>query len=395
MATIPYPDPGPRAETAEPRRRTIRLRGRKGPTSWLLAASVFVLFAAACGRVGNPQGWAAPQQGPDGILYASTTPGKLAALDTKNFPGTVSQVWIFPPNTDAGNKLKLQAIYGAPLIDNGVIYFGGYDGKVYAVKTKDGSEAWPQPFDTGDPVIGGAALSGDKSTLFIGSNGGNFYGLDSANGSVKAGPFNAGSGIMATPLVQDSVVYVATVKGKLYALDAKTLAVKWMFSTDAGLLTDPVGAGSGTILVGGIDDRLHALDSATGQEKWSLKAGNWFWGRPLIDSGTAYVPNLDGQVFAIDISNGGKKWTFATDAPVRAGPILAKGTLVVIDNNGNAYFLDPASGDKKREASIQATVHADPLLLGDKVLVVSEGGDLHSVDPADGSLAAVNVQVPQ
>ncbi len=356
-----------------------------------MALSALLLLAGACGATDNPRGWAGPELADD-TLYVSTDPGKMSALD----PGDFTQKWVFPPKEE--KDLKLKGIYGAPVVEGDTVYFGAYDGKVYAVRAAEGTQAWVAPFETGGPVVGRLALTEDKSTLFATSDDGKLYGLDPASGELKVGPFDAGDSILAGALVDGAYVYVASVNGKLFKLDAKTLEPAWdrPFEADAGLLTDPVLTGEGTILVGGIDYKLHAVDAETGQKVWSSRADNWFWGRPLVDRGTVYAPSLDKHVYALDLATGRKKWAFSTDAPVRSGPILAGDALVIVDKGGTAYFLDPANGSTKRSpVEIETTVLSDPLPLDEKVLIVAQGGDMHTVNPADGALAKVTVQVPQ
>ena len=52
---------------------------------------------------------------------------------------------------------------------------------------------------------------------------------------------------------------------------------------------DPTLANDDTLLLGGIDNKLYALDPATGAENWSFKGGNWFWGSPSLTA-TRYTP---------------------------------------------------------------------------------------------------------
>ncbi len=395
---------------------------------WLSMAAAMALVATGCARIASPSGWAGPVSS-GGIVYASIESGKLAALDvsaclgqpaTSPSPGATASPaataasspgpstaaspsptptaacapkWVFPPKTDEGDKLKLEGIYGAPQVGKDTIYFGAYDGYVYALSASDGSQRWR--FDTGAPVIGGLALTEDNR-LYATSTNGTIYLLDPDKGS-EVHRFDAGAGIWATPLVTKTAVYVGSVDGKLQALDPMTLAPLWTqpFKAGAGLITDPVPADEKTVLVGGIDENLYALDAATGTQKWSFGGGNWFWGRPLVDKGTVYAPNLDGNVYALDAASGSRKWTFVAPAPVRSAPLLAGGLVVVIDKNGKAFGLDPASGKASwGPPLLNKPVLSDPMVFGDKVLIVAQGGALFTVNPQDGSLAPVNVTVP-
>ncbi len=356
--------------------------GGRGFVWWLLIALVFVLVASACARISKPQGWATPKLA-DGVLYVSTNPGKMAALNAQDF----STKWVFPPDTDEGKKHELQAIYGAPVVEGGNVYFAGYNGSVYAVAAADGKLLWE--FKTGGPIIGGLALAG--GSLFVASDDGKVYGLDPANGSLKLGPLTVGDSVWTAPLVAGSTLYVAANNGKLLALDTSTLRPVWdvPFEADAGLITDPVLAGQDTILVGGIDQRLYAVDAKTGEMRWSFKADNWFWGRPLVDKNTVYVSNLDHNVYALDLATGKPAWPqpFATAATVRSSPLLAGDVLIVVDHDGNVYGVDPATGASKWAGPtlIGKTVTADPLLFDKEVLVLVEGGSIYRIDPSGGS----------
>src|SRR5262249_12275259 len=72
--------------------------------------------------------------------------------------------WTFPTGDRLGSS---------PVYRDGVIYFGGDDGNVYAVGAKDGRQRWKRA--TGGPVASTPAISGD--TLYIASYDGKLYAL--------------------------------------------------------------------------------------------------------------------------------------------------------------------------------------------------------------------------
>jgi len=301
--------------------------------------------------------------------------------------------WIFPPDTEEGKKLDLEGIYGRPAIGGDSVYFAAYDDSVYALDAKDGGERWH--FRTGEPVVGAVTLTGD-GRLYVGSRDAKLYVLDAKDGG-ELQHFTTDDEIWSAPLVADDAVYVATAGGRLYALDRNTLAPVWdkPFDGGAGLISDPVLTDEGTILVGGFGKTLYSVDKATGSQVWAFKAGNWFWGRPLVVNGTAYVPNLDRKVYALDVKTGEEKWQtpFQAEAPVRSSPLLADDILIVSDGHGNVYGLHPEDGTLvwSGPSLLGKTVLSDPLLLDDKVLIVAEGGDLFQIDPQVGTSTLVRV----
>lgn len=391
---IQYPDAGPRSPPPGLRKRVRRL------LPWLFLVLGFVVLATGCARIAKPQGWAGPVVGGDS-LYVSIANGKMAALK----PDDMSVKWVFPPNTDEGKKLNLEGIYGAPVVAEGSVYFGAYDGYVYALNASDGSMRWA--FHTGGPIVsgvsaktGGTVAAPALDTLYFGSEDGYVYAVDK-DGKLKW-QFKTGDAVWTTPLVSDSV-YVASVGGNLYSLDPQTGAQHWAFHSSAALLSDPVMADKSTILIGGVDKTLYAIDASTGNQKCSFGAGNWFWGKPLVDNGTIYVPNLDHNVYALDLSSCGpgwrESWKFpATDA-VRSSPILVDNVLIVVDSAGNVFGIDPKNGQQAwgSPALLAKTVLADPIVLNattstqKEVLIVAQGGGIFTLDPKVGSTRLVQV----
>ncbi len=52
----------------------------------------------------------------------------------------------------------------------------------------------------------------------------------------------------------------------------------------------------------------------------------------------------DDQIHALDTATGNERWTFHTDAPVRFAPVLASGRCYAVSDDGQAYCLDAGTG---------------------------------------------------
>jgi len=411
-----------------------------------------MLAAAACIDFNNPEGWAGPTVAADELLVVSTDKGELSALDLAPELGpqcdnstdddedgwvnegcprdgakaergrdcanstsddTVDDIpdddkindgcpaavplWTFPTGQE-DPEIDLEAIYTTPQVIGDTVYLAGYSGDVYALNLDDGSVLWS--FETDGPILAG--LAAGETAVYAATDKGFLYALDPQTGQTKVPPFEAGGGIWGTPLLVEGVVYVASVNGKLYALDAETLEPipKWdaPFEAARGLISDPVLA-DGAILVGGFDRTLIAVDAASGEERWSFKADNWFWGKPLVADGTVYAPNLDGSLYALSLADGEERWSFKAEEPepLRSSPVLATDVLVIVDRKGNVYGLDLENGNriwsKTEEDGIGKTVLSNPItdspVLGEEVFISAQGGDLFRIDPTDGSFDKV------
>ncbi len=147
-----------------------------------------------------------------------------------------------------------------------------------------------------------------------------------------------GSGqIEATPLVHDGVLYASGTWSVIFALDARTGAVKWKW--DPGIIRGGRTAGGQTVINGapnrgvalyngkvyaGLQDgRLVALDAATGNLVWvrmTIPYGNSEYvvtgaprivkGKVIIGNGGAEFHGVRGYVTAYDAESGDQAWRF-------------------------------------------------------------------------------------
>ena len=150
------------------------------------------------------------------------------------------------------------------------IFAGQKSGTVWAVEPATGKVLWRQALGTGSPLGGvhwGIALDGD--TVFAPIS---FVGR-------------------ALP---DETVDVSTIKSGMYALNAATGAVKWVFATNPdcagdrqervpscgrmyGFSTAPTVI-DGAVIEGGLDGYLYALDAKDGKQLWKFDTAATFQG---------------------------------------------------------------------------------------------------------------------
>jgi outer membrane protein assembly factor BamB len=158
------------------------------------------------------------------------------------------------------------------------------------------------------------------------------------------------------PVVADGVVYVATRgevspgslgDGHVMALDANTGAVLWTFPiTDP---QDPVRGGSAgpvlvhdsLVVVAGVNGRVYALSRATGQAQWTyLGAGSYTAGVAIVDQ-TVIVAGDAGAVEGVDLSSGRRLWGTGLGSSVLERITLGDGVALV---SVGAVFAYDASG---------------------------------------------------
>jgi polyvinyl alcohol dehydrogenase (cytochrome) len=150
------------------------------------------------------------------------------------------------------------------------LFAGQKSGTVWAMEPATGKVLWRQALGTGSPLGGvhwGIALDGD--TVFA--------------------PIS-----FAGRTLPDETVDVSTIKSGMYALNAATGAVKWVFATSAdcagdrqervpscgrmyGFSTAPTVI-DGAVIEGGLDGYVYALDAKDGKQLWKFDTATTFQG---------------------------------------------------------------------------------------------------------------------
>ncbi|MFC1476116.1 PQQ-binding-like beta-propeller repeat protein [Candidatus Zixiibacteriota bacterium] len=158
---------------------------------------------------------ASPAIGPYGTIYVGTDQFGAQGLDPVDID---TSFWAFNP--DGSLKWAFatgSGVESSPAIGlDGTIYFGSYDGYLYAVTDAGDQGILQWKFPTGDAVDGSPTVDGDGN-IYFGSRDSTLYALY-PDGTVKW-TFQAGGGFESSPTIDgDGMLYIGCFDGHLYAL---------------------------------------------------------------------------------------------------------------------------------------------------------------------------------
>ncbi len=114
------------------------------------------------------------------------------------------------------------------------------------------------------------------------------------------------------------------------------LKEKWAYQTGDAVISSPAVAGD-VVYVGSVDGNVYALDAVSGAKKWAYRTGNNVRSSPAVVGGVVYIGSVDGNVYAFDAASGAKKWTYQTKGPVGSSPAVAGGVVYVGSFSKNIY----------------------------------------------------------
>lgn len=219
-------------------------------------------------------------------------------------------------------------IWSAPVLRNGVAYFGSQDGNVYAVDLRTGTEKWK--FQTGGAIVATPLIH--KNLLIVGSFDRQLYALGLDDGQPRW-QFAADNWWWATPAASGRAIFAPAMDGKVYALDENG-SLLWEYDLGAPIVSSPVLLQRGLVVatVAGKLSVLRATEAShgAGQEIASLTVGNAEIKAPLtslpdrvvngipVPADSVYIGSDDGTVRRVQVLSGiNIMWCYDTEQNIR------------------------------------------------------------------------------
>jgi outer membrane protein assembly factor BamB len=307
----------------------------------------------------------------------------------------------------------------------GILYFGGIDGRVFAISLEARSQnlnfpaenewvfsvpragtpgtvcgpacapASPQQSIYATPVVVGDLVcvgiySGETGRLVainrlspgytggvpLRSKGEWMYPI--SGGSISMGA------IVGSPVVVDDTLYVGSSDGKLYAINAVYGEEKWEFNTGGKIWTSPV-VDNGVIYISNYEKKLFAVSADSGTQIWSTELPSSIASSPSVSTDSIFVGTFDNRLYAIDRTTGRVKWDFQGGNWFWSTPVVEGNTVYAGCLDHNVYAIDASTGKElwrfPTDGQVVSTpVLADGLLIVASNIVDSKSGEIYILD---------------
>lgn len=230
------------------------------------------------------------------------------------------------------------------------------------------------------------------------------------NGTLKPKTLSVGRGLsgdrltMAGPIVLKHRAYTLDSHFQLQATDIAT--GKRLFRTPLAEITGTVAhsiglASDGHNLYAVAGDGTIVATDLTGKEQWRMTVKAPLRSAPVVAKGTLFVSAINNRVFAVDTRTGREKWHYDGEPTVTnffgMGTPAVSGDLVIVPmTNGRINAFDRATGvlvwteilwSKRTYNQIMDIPHitASPVVDGDTVYLVGNAGKSGAWRVADGT----------
>jgi outer membrane protein assembly factor BamB len=251
-----------------------------------------------------------------------------------------------------GEKLdypwRFDYYYSSPVLFGNELFIGSDDGNLYVLNAADGKINWK--FKTAGLVRSTAAISNGR--VLIGDTEGIFYSLDIKNGNIKWTYKVIGhpllldtlgfdrKAILAAPVIsQDKIVFGAR-DGYLYCLNLNDGKELWTVNHVISWIISTVAIKDSFVITGTSDGRfIQAVNLNTGKQIWKYHTPQADWSSPLINNDKVYAGCYDGELFCLDLKTGKRISEFTTNGIIYSSPVIDDSLLYVGSDDGYLYAL--------------------------------------------------------
>lgn len=201
-----------------------------------------------------------------------------------------------------------------PVVADGIVYAATPSGTVAALDAATGTKAWSVDLESG--ISANLAIA--DGVLHVPTLEGEHVALSAEDGSV-VWEARLGNAETTSPLVIGDAVVTGSRAASVVALDAATGEQVWASRMGSSWVESGATAlDDGSIVIGSSDYKaVQSLDAADGSQRWYTRVEGWTWGIPAVADGVVYETQTVGgpdpdpapALYAIDAANGSVLWT--------------------------------------------------------------------------------------
>ncbi len=295
----------------------------------------------------------------DGVIYIGSYDHNLYALEADNG----KFVWKYA--ADGG-------IVSKPAIYENKLYFGSTDQYVHAISCRNGKKVWVQSTDGAiysSPVIA-------EGHLFIGSDDEHLHVLNLMAGR-EAWSVNLGSRIRSSPLVENELVYIGCEDGEIQCYDFSG-NIKWRTVAKRAVTGSPHFYNN-VIYITSLDGVLYAIDAKSGWIIWRFRMESGSICTPTTNENHIYVGSTDNTFYCVSIKSTKKIWSYDTDNQINSSPVFYKGAVYFCNIDGMVYSLHAPSGRLRWKYQAEGAITGSPIIIDDILFIGAADNKIYAL----------------
>ncbi|MBC7690164.1 MAG: PQQ-binding-like beta-propeller repeat protein [Methylotenera sp.] len=267
------------------------------------------------------------------VIFGNQSTGLISL-----YPGMLQTRWVLPIKGGVISELAQEKTE---------VYFGGGDGFLYSVSVETGRVNWR--YDLKNPLISKPTVSGGR--VFITTSDDTVYAFDAATGKWlwhyrrRTSPTATILGA-SSPLVDGAEVITGMTDGFLVSLSVNDGQLKWERKIHQGTKFTDVDAhpvlDNSILYIPSYDGALYALKRANGEVIWRYDVGGSK--QVVADETRLFVPSSNGTIYSLQKNNSKVLWQFEMDHGVPTQLVVTDRYVMVGSSSQYLYVLDKETG---------------------------------------------------
>ncbi len=235
---------------------------------------------------------------------------------------------------------------------------------------------------SGSPVV-------IDSTVFVANLRGELYGINARTGK-RLGWVSVGEAIQGSPVIDGDVAYIAAANTKESLIAFDLLQGKVLWKQEFGDIEVTPLLYREKLYFGNTAGFFFCVDKLKGDMEWKFKLPENTKRKGIRSTATAHdsvviFGSEDGSMYALNAVNGSERWSYNTGAPVFAAAAVNDGVVYCGNMDGNLFALSAANGTVVWKVNTGSSLYATPAFSGNTLLVGTTGGKLLGLKVTDGS----------
>ena len=223
-----------------------------------------------------------------------------------------------------------------------------------------------------------------QGILYAGAYDNNLYALDAKTGALRW-KYPTEGGICSSPVIWEGNVYIGSEDNTMYCLRTDNGRIVWSCPTRGRIRSSPRVA-LDHVFFGSDDGELYALNARSGREVWRYKAGGPIRSTACVEDDLVFFGCTDGYVYALEIQTGHSLWRFRTNREVISSPAVFDNLLIVGSGDWSVYAFDHKSGFNIWRRRTNHAVIASPTIAGGQIYIGSADKNMYCLDVHTGRI---------
>ncbi|OAV13397.1 outer membrane protein assembly factor BamB [Moraxella catarrhalis] len=266
------------------------------------------------------------------------------------------------------------------------------------------SIAWQ--YNAEDVITGGVGIDDQGSVAVIGTRSGKMIALDARTGAPRW-TVELASSSLAPALISGDKVIVITNSGTIFGLDINSGATVWQYATQVPNtsvrgMAKPLALDARTVLIGGADGRIHALDTMTGAPVWTRRVGLAMGsgeidqlrdvdGTPTVVDHYLYAASYSGQLAGFDMTTG--RTMFVSELSSTKKLTTLADAVIGSSTDGDVVAFNRMTGEKLWENhDLKYRGLTNPVTIGTYIAVGDADGVIHILNHQGQIVSRVNTK---